>query len=191
MALRVRSKQGGEGTTVPYPPLYDDIRRNHGFVDLRGKPELVREVLETEESDALLRLLVALSQPKSQVCSLGCDLGTHVEAAARWGSRQVAGGYVQIADSRFENFEFSVVKDVSVLIEKSLRSNVENYRWEVAFDLRSVIFNFDGPVEAPSVWLWFFAKSSSQAGAIESRERLMACIAEAVEKFSEDKKSSE
>ena len=26
-----------EGMTVPYPPLSNDIRRNHGFVDLRGR----------------------------------------------------------------------------------------------------------------------------------------------------------
>lgn len=186
MALQVRSDQGGKGTTVPYPPLYDDIRRNHGFVDLRGKPELVREVLEAAESGALFRLLIALSQPRSQVCSLGCDLGTHVNSAARWGTRQVAGGYVQIADSRFENFEFNIVKDVSVYIEKSLRANVGNDRWDVKFELRSVIFNFNAPVEAPSVWLWFFAKHSSRTGAIESRERLMNCVAEALEKFSEE-----
>lgn len=190
MALQVRSGQGGKGTTVPYPPLYDDVRRNHGFVDLRGKPELVAGILETEESSALLRLLVALSQPKSQVCSLGCDLGTHVESAARFGARQVAGGYVQIADSRFENFEFEVVKNSSVYIEKFLRSKVGSDRWEVKFDLRSVIFNFGDPIEAPSVWLWFFAKSSSQAGAMDSRERLMNCIAEAIEQFSEEQKHS-
>jgi hypothetical protein len=30
-----------EGMTVPYPPLFDDVRKNHGFVDLRGRPDLV------------------------------------------------------------------------------------------------------------------------------------------------------
>jgi hypothetical protein len=29
-----------EANTVPYPPLFDSVRKNNGFVDVRGRPDL-------------------------------------------------------------------------------------------------------------------------------------------------------
>ena len=46
-----------EGMTVPYPPLFNDIRRNHGFVDLRGRPDLAIEIPEGSQSSALKAIL--------------------------------------------------------------------------------------------------------------------------------------
>ena len=42
-----------EGMTVPYPRLLNDIGRNHGFVDLRGRPDLAIEIPEGSQSPAL------------------------------------------------------------------------------------------------------------------------------------------
>jgi hypothetical protein len=33
-----------KGMTVPYPPLFDDMRKNHGFIDTRGRPELASRI---------------------------------------------------------------------------------------------------------------------------------------------------
>ena len=66
-----------EGMTVPYPPLFNDIRRNHGFVDLRGRPDLAIEIPEGSQSPALKAILVELSEPASPLFTLGCDLGTN------------------------------------------------------------------------------------------------------------------
>jgi len=52
-----------EGMTVPYPQLFSDIGRNHGFVDLRGRPDLAIEIPEGSQSPALKAILVELSEP--------------------------------------------------------------------------------------------------------------------------------
>ena len=54
-----------EGMTVPYPQLFNDIGRNHGFVDLRGRPDLAIEIPEGSQSPALKAILVELSEPDS------------------------------------------------------------------------------------------------------------------------------
>jgi hypothetical protein len=59
-----------EGMTVPYPPLSNDIRCNHGFVDLRGRPDLAIEIPEGSQSPALKAILVELSEPDSHLSTL-------------------------------------------------------------------------------------------------------------------------
>ena len=64
-----------EANTVPYPALFDKIRKNNGFVDVRGRPDLARKIVESAHSPALRALLVELAMPRSALWTLGCDLG--------------------------------------------------------------------------------------------------------------------
>ena len=59
------------GNTVPYPPLFDDMRRNHGFVDLRDRPELVDTIPEAIESPALRNLLIEMANQNSGLMTVG------------------------------------------------------------------------------------------------------------------------
>ncbi|HEY4114456.1 MAG TPA: hypothetical protein VGM17_10395, partial [Rhizomicrobium sp.] len=98
MPLKFSFKVDPEGITVPYPPVTDEIRRNRGFIDLRGKPEMASGVEEGRDSPALHNLLARLARKDSLIFTIGCDLGTHQERTnvpAR--RREVAGGYVQFA----------------------------------------------------------------------------------------------
>jgi hypothetical protein len=52
MSLEVTHK-GGDGTTVPYGPVRDNIRNNRGFIDARGRPDLAASIAEGSESLAL------------------------------------------------------------------------------------------------------------------------------------------
>ena len=65
--------------TVPYAAITDDIRRNRGFVDLRGHPDKANEIVEGNDSPALRHLLVRLANVGSAILTLGCDLGAHQE----------------------------------------------------------------------------------------------------------------
>jgi hypothetical protein len=65
--------------TVPYAPITDDIRHNRGFVDLRGRSDLAREIAEGRDSVALRNLLVRIAQPGSRIFTIGCDLEAHQE----------------------------------------------------------------------------------------------------------------
>ena len=84
------------GNTVPYPPLFDTIRQNHGFIDTDGHPENVDQIPEVAWSAALRSLLLDLASPSSDFISLGCDLGEGKKPKRRMSTRWVAGGYVQI-----------------------------------------------------------------------------------------------
>ena len=61
-----------EGMTVPYPPLYDDIRRNHGFVDIRGRPDLASKIPEASQSPAFASLWRGSNQMRN---GDGCHRG--------------------------------------------------------------------------------------------------------------------
>jgi hypothetical protein len=183
LPVQIRSDTEGVGNTVPYPPLVDEIRNNHGFVDLRGRPECVRSIVEAHESEALCQLLTFLAKLESPVISLGCDLGEHDSPQARWEARRVAGGYVQVADARLGDYEFSFLRELALSLERTLKREAGSDRWEVSFDLRTVRYEFSDPVEAPSIWLLFYAKASSAQRAIESRERLIRCLHSGLQKF--------
>jgi hypothetical protein len=57
MPLQI-SKRGGDGITVPYGPIFDGVRKNSGFTDVRGRPDVAAQITEGGESKALRDLLV-------------------------------------------------------------------------------------------------------------------------------------
>src|SRR4051794_17441500 len=89
-------KRGGDGITVPYGPIFDGVRKNRGFKDVRGLPNLAAQIAEGGESKALSDLLVRIAT-ENVYFSLGCDLGDHTEPESPAARGQVAGGYIQIA----------------------------------------------------------------------------------------------
>lgn len=183
MAVQIVYGSDGRGNTVPYPPLYDEIRQNHGFVDLRGKPDEVAAVPEAQESLALADLLITLAQPHSTLISLGCDLGEHTDPGSQLQTRRRAGGYVQVADARMNDAEGNFLKSAAAHIEAALRAAVGNDRWSVRFDLARVAYAFDDHIEAHSLWIWFDAKASTIEKARLSRERILTAMTAAIETF--------
>ncbi len=167
---------GGHGNTVPYPPLFDDIRRNHGFIDLRGHPARVAEVPEARESAALASLLRALAAPDSPLMSLGCDLGEHVEAEAPEGGREVAGGYVQIVCADYQGQSIDFLLALSRWTEAALQDLSDGQLWEAIFDLQPIHIAFGTTLETFSIWLWFLAAAATQEKARLSREVFLAAI---------------
>jgi len=83
-----------KGMTVPYPPLFDDVRKNHGFVDIRGRPEFVSRIAESLNSLAMRKLLVELAQPNARIFWVGCDLGASLLTEKKL--PHTAGGYIQL-----------------------------------------------------------------------------------------------
>ena len=172
-----------DGNTVPYPPLLDDVRRNYGFVDTRGKPERIADIPEARESSALAALLARLASPGSSLISLGCDLGQHDETKARLQTRRVAGGYVQVIASREAHFTLEFLQKAGKALEKSLKDGAGSDRWQINLQLSPVLLQFDEEVKIHSMWIWFFAKASTRDRATASRERLIQTIERFVESF--------
>jgi hypothetical protein len=161
------------GITIPYSSKSDTIRRNHGFVDLRGRPDLAREISEGSASAALKSLLVCLSGGTSSILTLGCDLGEHQEGK-RGSIRQLAGGYVQIMAANYKMATAQSYLEFARDIEKGLRKSSTKAKWEFRFELTPVSFQLESAEElTPSLCIWFMAEASTLATASKSRETLI------------------
>jgi hypothetical protein len=178
MALEV-VHQGGDGTTVPYGPLFDDIRKNRGFVDARGRPDIAASITEGNESAALRKLLIRISE-ENVYFSLGCDLGMHPEPEAKATLRQVAGGYIQVVGMDYELLSTDNYDEFNKHFERGLRTKSESRSWRIWLQGRYVNFKFPDqpPVMAPSIWIWFFARARTKEKAVASRESLIDAISD-------------
>jgi hypothetical protein len=169
-----------DGITVPYPPLFDEIRHNHGYVETRGTPENVDLIPETRRSEALRQLLLDVASTQSAIASLGCDLGESRHPKRRLSFRWQAGGYIQFLPIKEDDQGDLVLKPLAKAIDKMVSACAGTDNWEVELALTPVLLKFGNEVFSRTVWVWFHAISSSHAGALNSRERLIGAVREAV-----------
>ena len=160
-----------EGITVPYPPLFDSVRNNHGFIDLRGRSDLAAKVSEGSGSNALRDLLVKLSERGSPFFTVGCDLGSHEEPESDENTRCVAGGYIQLMHCCYANRSREDYYSFGDIMARALEEVSQDYSWVVRFVLTFVAFNLDNFSSlTPSLWIWFYAAGHSPEAALASRE---------------------
>jgi hypothetical protein len=173
MALTIEY-EFGEGNTVPYAPIFDDIRKNYGFTDTRNKPDLAVGITEGLCSPALRRLLVDVAT-RGRYMSLGCDLGEHEEITEPVMRRYVAGGYVQLCGFNYKLQETSHYDEFCRAVAHKLKPLAETACWHVRFVGTWVSFEFpgEGQVMKPSIWIWFFSAGRARKVATESREKLL------------------
>lgn len=160
--------------TVPYGPIFDDVRRNSGFVDVRGRPDLAAQIPEGSVSRSLSTLLIALSESTSPLFTLGCDLGTH-EETERSPIRYGAGGYIQVMKATFADAESDDYLALARAVSAEIDKRSANRDWELRHVHTWVDFRLgkhSGVI--PSLWTWFIARAESPAEALESREILIA-----------------
>jgi hypothetical protein len=171
------------GMTVPYAAIADEIRHNHGFEDLRGRPDMVGAIPEGKASPALQRLLMCFASAGSMIFTLGCELGSHQDPAhvpAR--KRQVAGGYVQLANGNYYRARTESYAALARAIIAHVKGCAKTDHWELNLVGQMVDFKFPGEPTGlhPSVLIWFFARARDQISAWDSRERLIEAIESAV-----------
>lgn len=178
MPLKINHR-GGEGITVPYAPIFDAVRKNRGFLDVRGRPDLAAEIAEGIESQALGECLVRISK-ENVYFSLGGDLGSHSEPEQPAPLRQVAGGYIQVTSINYAAATTDRLDSFSLAFASRLKRLSRSHHWSI--DLVGTWVNFVLPGEpaasAPSMWIWFFAAARTQSKAKASREALIGAIAE-------------
>ncbi len=179
MTFRFTFRFDPEGMTVPYASITDDIRRNRGFVDLRGHPDRAKEIAERKESPALRNLLVRVANVGSAIFTVGCDLGTHqVRTNVPMRRREVAGGYIQFASVHYDRAEPESYASFANAIGKSVKARAGRDHWKIECIGKWVNFEFEGEPKGirPSLWIWVFAAASDRIAAAQSRERLIAAI---------------
>jgi hypothetical protein len=175
-----------EGMTVPYPPLFDNIRKNHGFVDVRGRPDFASEIAEGAGSSAMQALLIALAQPGSKLFTIGCDIGAkRVDGDIPY----TAGGYIQIMNSEYARREPDDYARFAQAAADALKGEAEGHEWELQFVLKPVRFQLDNFAKMTgSLWIWFHAFGETELTAVESREVLIREMGQA---FSDDRHVSQ
>jgi hypothetical protein len=173
------SRRGGEGVTVPYAPIFDGVRKNRGFRDARGRPDLAAEIAEGIESRALGECLVRIAK-ENLYFSLGCDLGNHHEPEQPAPLRQIAGGYIQVTSINYASVTTDQLDTFSLAFGSKLKRLSGSHHWSI--DLVGTWVNFVLPgepaVSAPSMWIWFFAAARTPSKADASRESLIGAISE-------------
>src|SRR5260370_7174312 len=146
MPLKIPSR-GGDGITVPYGPIFDGVRKNSGFSEVRGRSDLGAQSAEGGTSKAVGNLLVRAAR-ENVYFSLGCDLGDHQELESPAGQRQVAGGYIQVAainysdatTDQYDEFGKAMASEL-----RNLRKRAHSFHWRI--DLVGTSANFYLPIQ--------------------------------------------
>jgi hypothetical protein len=173
VALTLGYDVAKKGITVPYGRRFRKQRRNHGFVDLRGRPDLAALIPEAAQSEALKALLVSLADASSPLSTLGCDLGAHVEGKGS-ARRHIAGGYVQVMRRDYARASADDYLALTRAISADLEEPAADHEWTLGFTLTSVDFKLDLCTDTiPSVQIWFFARADTPEDAAASRELLI------------------
>jgi len=172
-------RRGGDGITVPYGPIFDGVRRNSGFRDVRGRPDVATQITEGGESRELRDLLIRIAR-ENVYFSLGCDLGDHSEPESTAAQRQVAGGYIQFAAINYSNATTDQYDEFCKIMEPELRKRARSSHWRIELVGTWVKFCLlDEPTTtSPSMWIWFFAAARTKAKAAASREALIGAISD-------------
>src|SRR5712691_10020038 len=131
MPFRFSFRVNPTAITVPYAQITDDIRRNRGFVDLRGRPDKAKDIAEGNDSPALRSLLVRVATVGSTIFTLGCDLGAHQEPThVPLRRREVAGGYIQFASVHYDRAESESYAAFANGIAAHVKTRVEEDNWK-------------------------------------------------------------
>lgn len=174
-----------QGITIPYPPIpREGDSSNHGFIDVRGRPDLAATIPEASDSEALRRILVELAQPSSLFATVGCDVGAYEKPESEADIRYRCGGYVQLFFiDHFERWEFDY-ENIITDTEEFMSSKADNYKWFIRYVIEDILLKVDNMEDTiPSMRIWFHCADQSPEAALSSREALIDTIREALALF--------
>jgi hypothetical protein len=180
MPLDFEIERPSEDETIlvlPYVWNFEDGRSNHGFQDVRGRPELVDAIMEAGTSPALKELLRALAQPACRYFSIGCDLRTWPPAEE--GDLYQAAGYIQLLSSDLDHDAIQRRRQMMLgrALEQHLDAHVGDDEWVVRFAVAQVdTADLGGPELVWSPVIEFSALGESAAAAEASAERLLRTL---------------
>jgi hypothetical protein len=104
----------------------------------------------------------------------------HPEPDEKITLRQVAGGYIQLVGIGYAGLSTSHYDEFGLRIERGLRARSQGKSWRLWLEGRYVDFKFENEpaVQAPSMWIWFFARSKTEDRARHDREGLIDSLSD-------------
>lgn len=174
-----------QGITVPYPPIpRQGGSSNHGFIDVRGRPDLAAAIPEASDSEALRRILVELAQPSSLFATVGCALDAYDEPESAADIRYLCGGYVRLFFiDHLGRWEFDY-ENIITDTRDFMHSKADNYKWFVRYTIMDILLKVDNMEDTiPSMQIWFHCAGQSPEAALSSREVLIDTTREALALF--------
>jgi hypothetical protein len=180
MPVDFEIERPGEDETVlvlPYVRNFEDGRSNHGFQDMRGRPELIDAIVEAGVSPALKELLRGLAQPGCRYFSIGCDLRTW--PPAQGGDLFQAAGYIQLLSADLAQDAIHRRRQMMLgrALEAHLDAHVGEDEWVVRFAVAQVdTADLGGPEQVWSPVIEFGALGETAAEAEASAERLLRTL---------------
>jgi len=185
MTLKTELIYAEQGITIPYPPIpREGESSNHGFIDVRGRPDLAATIPETSDSEALRRILIELAQPSSLFATVGCALGAYEVPESEADIRYRCGGYVQLFFiDHPERWEFDY-ENIITDTRDFMNSKVENYKWFIRYEIMDILLKVDNMEDTiPSMRIWLHCAGQSPEAALSSREALIDTTREALARF--------
>lgn len=180
MPLDFAIERSGEDESVlvlPYVRNFEDGRTNHGFEDMRGRPELVDAVAETGLSPALKDLLRALAQSGAAYFSVGCDLRAFPPREP--GQPHEVSGYIQIISSDLARDAVHRRRQVILgcALEDHLDQVADDEEWAVRYSVAQVdAADLGGPDLVWSPVIEFHGFGETETEAAHSAERLIQAL---------------
>jgi hypothetical protein len=178
MALKFKLRESADGSALKVPYVADfDGRSNHGFVDLRGTPDLAPKIAEAAGSRALSELLSLLAKEGSAYFTIGCDLDASEPNPDS--AFYQAGGYIQIAFSSLysDALNFTKHEKLAILLGSRLEEAVGDREWVVDVTIDVIdVESLSGPDQAWCLVIQFAALSASSFLARNSCEELISAF---------------
>lgn len=118
--------------SIPYPPDFRPDGIGYGFLDLKGQPEKVSQIVEAKDLPGLQRLLRYLCSMESPFFSVGCEKASWKDSDGSFCVR----GYVEFCFNfptlaNFRNYE-SIQKSFGLDLEKARIKGLDSFEWRVS-----------------------------------------------------------
>jgi hypothetical protein len=164
--------------SLPYIQDFENGRTNHGFRDLRGRPDLASTIAEAGRSAALKELLVALAQPLARFFTIGC-LFVRLPRTSPEDVDDQAAGYVELAYSDLEGAAADLDRQLafSDAFQSRLQTCIGPDTWKVVVAIGAIATErIGGPGIVWSLRVDFWVKADSIEDACRSADRLLRVL---------------
>lgn|GEM_PF-2462110 len=173
---------------IPYPAVDHGDSQNHGFIDIKNRPELAETIPEAKDCPPLLALLKAISHRDTPFATLGCekaysDYSSENHPELKWNLC----GYVDLCFARVdENVSREAFEELAFKIATFGQDKPQPRFVKFSMELSPAMYSplqsagITDPAYCMSIWVAGFG--ATEVEAFERYSAIMAILTEFFEK---------